>query len=586
LTSSEQTNNSERITIDSDLVQHSEYGIEVLTNNDDALIKDARKLVINPTVIPNIIEIKKNKDTLLTIPVSDIEKVILASNIEQSSKKGTDSVIEISFHDDLQNKKSIILDSKNKKHANIIQQQIQLLKDSENKPSIQKAIKSALNPKLCSVCTEKELIFEFHCCGKFCLDCFEKTYGKIVMQKDKDIAYHGGHKDHVIGGFLSKNSQSGNLYLTENYFIFAKDEKEISKQWEIIIPLSSLILNRNIEEKERQKNVQWEGTTFDNFGFGSGFLRESKKSDRLVVPYIDANGTLQEPEFGDIAGVQKLAAELYRVTIKAKENLSEQQNISEKDILQTIASCFNCGRQFKTYDLIICDHCITSFCENCVKNHYTEPEIIFDSKYLGGHKLYPKPLDTKVYVFSDRIEVKGLHIRIPCSSITDIENADEKKITAKRMFLVGLYSFAWKKQHLYTIIDYTDGFKQKQSLIFDFGKKIEEAQQKIYDRMLASLFAKEKLLQLQKMDYSVKELQMPNESKELIATDSNDKLKLQSDKSLQSISDNSVVSHLTKIDKPSKDDDKSSPLHILKIRLAKGEISKEEYEEMRKMMEL
>jgi hypothetical protein len=61
LTSSEQTNNSERITIDSDLVQHSEYGIEVLTNNDDALIKDARKLVINPTVIPISLKLRRIK---------------------------------------------------------------------------------------------------------------------------------------------------------------------------------------------------------------------------------------------------------------------------------------------------------------------------------------------------------------------------------------------------------------------------------------------------------------------------------------------------------------------------------------------
>jgi hypothetical protein len=89
LTSSEQTNNSERITIDSDLVQHSEYDIEVLANNDVALVKDARKLVINPTLVPNIIEFKKNKDALLTIPVSDIEKVITASNIEGYQPKAT-----------------------------------------------------------------------------------------------------------------------------------------------------------------------------------------------------------------------------------------------------------------------------------------------------------------------------------------------------------------------------------------------------------------------------------------------------------------------------------------------------------------
>jgi hypothetical protein len=54
--------------------------------------------------------------------------------------------------------------------------------------------------------------------------------------------------------------------------------------------------------------------------------------------------------------------------------------------------------------------------------------------------------------------------------------------------------------------------------------------------------------------------------------------------SLQKISDDSTVLQPNKIDKPT-DDYNENPLHLLKIRLAKGEINKEDYEEMRKMIE-
>jgi Short C-terminal domain len=39
------------------------------------------------------------------------------------------------------------------------------------------------------------------------------------------------------------------------------------------------------------------------------------------------------------------------------------------------------------------------------------------------------------------------------------------------------------------------------------------------------------------------------------------------------------------IENPANNPEISNPLHILKIRFAKGEINKEEYEEMRKMLE-
>lgn len=317
-------------------------------------------------------------------------------------------------------------------------------------------------------------------------------------------------------------------------------------------------------QQQRQKFIQWEATNYNSFGFGCGFIRESKKSYHLVVPYIDNNGTAQEPEFR-IKDLRTWASELYIMSIKAKMNLS-QQTTSEKEILQTTGNCFNCGRQFQIFELVICDHCLTSFCDVCVRNHSAKPEIEYDSKYMGGHKLYPKSLETKVSLFADRIEVEALHIRMSYTSITDVENADEKKITAKRMFLVGLYAFAWRKKDVFTIIEYIDGFNQKQTLIFDFGKKIEEAQRKIYDRMLAFRFAREGLLESQKLtDKNVKQQRLsagrttPLNSKENIAT------------AIRSPAETSNTA--------------DSPLRILQIRFAKGEISKEEYEEMRKMLE-
>ena len=587
MTSDEKDSKVEHIAINSELIQHSEYEIEVVDNHDVTLVKDARKLVIVPTWSQNAIAFKRNKDTLLTIPISNIDNVIVISNVEDDLKKEKqNSTIQITFSDTVLKIRSLVFTPKNEKDVNIIQQQIKLLKDAEVAPSIQRAIKIVLNPALCNNCVENKYLFELNFGGKLCLSCFEEEYGKILLQTDdkESVEYFGGHKDHVIGGILGKHSQSGKMYLTEDHIIFAKDDKDISKKWELFIPLSSVILNWDVEERERQKNVQWEGTTFNNFGFGCGFMRRSKKSIAFVIPYIDGKDIPQEPVFR-ILDVQKWASELYMMTVKAKMNSSQLQNISEDNaVSQTTANCFICNRQFMVYDLVICYHCNTTFCDICIKKHSTKQEIEFDSKYIGGHKLYPKSSDVKVHMFSDRIEVEALHIRIPYTWITDIENADEKKISARRMFLVGLYSFAWKKKDLYTIIEYLDGFNQKQTLIFDFGKKIQEAQQKIYDRMLAFRFAKERL-ESQKMDQDLKLQKLSGEEK--IVTNSggfqpqissNDESRPGSNTALQ---DNSVISNANKTD---KHDDKN-PLNILKVRLAKGEINKEEYEEMRKMIE-
>ena len=161
----------------------------------------------------------------------------------------------------------------------------------------------------------------------------------------------------------------------------------------------------------------------------------------------DDSGISQEPRFS-IQHIRKWTTELYKMVIKAKA--TTQENISEKEVSQMVAaSCFNCGRWFEIYDLIICDHCITSFCNICLKKHEIEPEAKFDAKYLGGyrafltnpqvprilgeHKVLRKHTDTKVFVFSDRVEVEEPKLRIPYNSINNIENADEKKVSALRV---------------------------------------------------------------------------------------------------------------------------------------------------------
>lgn len=137
-------------------------------------------------------------------------------------------------------------------------------------------------------------------------------------------------------------------------------------------------------------------------------------------------------------------------------------------IVQTTANCFNCNREFEIYNLVICKHCITSFCDICINSHSIEANLVLDAKYLGGHKLYPKSVDTRVYIYSDRIEIPMMHLRVPYTFVSNIENADEKRITAKRIFLVGLFALGWRKKDVYTIIEYVYGFNQKQSLVFDF----------------------------------------------------------------------------------------------------------------------
>jgi hypothetical protein len=106
-----------------------------------------------------------------------------------------------------------------------------------------------------------------------------------------------------------------------------------------------------------------------------------------------------------------------------------------------------------------------------------------DAKYIGGHKAFPKQTHTKVMILPDRIEVVKPSLRIPYISIVNIENMDERKISALRVALLGLIGVFWKKKCMYTVVQYNDGIDD-QTVVLDFGKKIEEIQPLIYQKVI------------------------------------------------------------------------------------------------------
>ena len=106
-----------------------------------------------------------------------------------------------------------------------------------------------------------------------------------------------------------------------------------------------------------------------------------------------------------------------------------------------------------------------------------------DVQYMGGHVEYPKSTYCRIYFYNDRIELENPRIIIPFQSITNIQNADEKTISAFRVVMFGIIGALWKKKHLYTIIQYKDSIDEK-IVVLDFDDIVDVMQPFIYRRMM------------------------------------------------------------------------------------------------------
>jgi hypothetical protein len=110
--------------------------------------------------------------------------------------------------------------------------------------------------------------------------------------------------------------------------------------------------------------------------------------------------------------------------------------------------------------------------------------------YMGGHKAFPKPTWGECYFYEDRMEIKPYDIRVSYSKIKEISNFNEEKRDTSRLvagviFLPLALGYLWKKNHIYTIIEYDDEV-YTQKIVIDFGKGANYAQGLIYKKMLES----------------------------------------------------------------------------------------------------
>lgn len=124
------------------------------------------------------------------------------------------------------------------------------------------------------------------------------------------------------------------------------------------------------------------------------------------------------------------------------------------------------------------------------RQHSPDNPNFYYIRYLGGHKAFPTPTDTKMHFYYDRVEIDNPKLVVPYRHMQNIENTNEKKISALRVIVLGLIfvplaivGALWKKDHIYTIIRFRDYFDD-QMIVLDFDQNIDSAQSVIYKRML------------------------------------------------------------------------------------------------------
>ena len=70
------------------------------------------------------------------------------------------------------------------------------------------------------------------------------------------------------------------------------------------------------------------------------------------------------------------------------------------------------------------------------------------------------PTSEQSFIFHDGYDYKPTII-VLYQSMTNIESANEDKISAFRVAMLGIVGGLWKKKHVYTVIQYKDKIRRK-----------------------------------------------------------------------------------------------------------------------------
>lgn len=177
----------------------------------------------------------------------------------------------------------------------------------------------------CDKCDKElnpQLFYDFKSLGKYCLDCmtcsvcgsksqgekrfiwfdipyctecynnklkrmngFENRFGKLILHTTQG-RYYGGHKAFLSGGLFSKE-ESGQMWLTERYFIYSNAAIRHKNRYLLKIPLKDVIISDwSIREDTRRKQMSGLGVDI-GYGVGvfGGLLAESgkKTSDHITL---------------------------------------------------------------------------------------------------------------------------------------------------------------------------------------------------------------------------------------------------------------------------------------------------------------
>ncbi|MGA2386166.1 MAG: SHOCT domain-containing protein [Candidatus Bathyarchaeia archaeon] len=171
------------------------------------------------------------------------------------------------------------------------------------------------------------------------------------------------------------------------------------------------------------------------------------------------------------------------------------------------------------------------------KKHAKELVLEVVCRYLGGHPAFTTQADGVLSLYShpvDKVVFQSDYFgfEIPIVAVNKVKVAEGSEIDAMRVLLVGVLALAWQRVNKIFYIEFQDSVNQPQTVVFDHSNSMDE-----FAESLEAVVSKSERT---KPKPATPEEQIPNNTED--------------------------------------------PLHIIKIRYAKGEITKEQYEEMKRTL--